>query len=187
MPRRQPPSKRRTADPRENGVPGLASEDGAPTRPPTTSPTSPSTAPPGALDDTVAEVVVDEPAEAPLSPGPAAPPDPDRSAFEPWLQQFDGQYDPEAGITRVADKRWTLRRIAPPGSLGQVLLSMVCFLIATTLLILALILKDPQYTYTAPVLTPLGLYLALRLFRKWKGHRALTVRIEETLDGPVDR
>ena len=98
---------------------------------------------------------------------------------------FDRQFDPEAGITRVADKRWTLRRFAPAPALRQVLLSMVCFLAASTALILAINLGDPVYVYSAWVVTPVGGFFAIRLFRRWKGRRSLTVRIEETLDGPV--
>ncbi len=168
-------------------------------------------APEGALDETVAEMVVEDAGveeelrvlddgadrygggaggrEAPLSMGPASPDARNAGAggaFEPWTLELEGGYDPEAGIMRVADKRFSLRRLAPPGSLGQLLLSLVLFLIAVNLGIVAVIMRDPVYVYTAPVVTPVGLFFAIRMFRKWKGHRALTIRIEETLEGPVE-
>jgi len=163
--------------------------------------------PEGALDETVAEMEVEEDlrvlddggdrfggGEAPLSMGPASPDAGRRGATgeaggasEPWTFELEGGYDPEAGIMRVADKRFSLRRLAPPGSLGQLILSLVLFLIAVNLGIVAVILRDPVYVYTAPVVTPVGLFYSIRMFRRWKGHRALTIRIEETLEGTAER
>jgi hypothetical protein len=104
-------------------------------------------------------------------------------AHDVWSRQFGGQADPEAGIFRVADKRFSIRHIA--GSpLGLLISSLLWFLAGSTLLILAVILQDDYYVYPAPVLVPFAWFMCWRTWRRWKGRAMFADRLVETLDGP---
>lgn len=100
-----------------------------------------------------------------------------------WTKQFGGALDPEAGIYRVADKRFSLRHITG-SALAQLITSLVWFLAGSTLLVFALILQDDYFVYPAPVLVPLAYFMCVRTWRWWKGRALFTDRLVETLDGP---
>lgn len=104
-------------------------------------------------------------------------------AHDVWSRQFGGQADPEAGIYRVADKRFSLKHITG-SALALLIGSLVWFLAGTTLLILAVILQDDYYVYPAPVLVPFAWFMSWRTWRRWKGRALFADRLVETLDGP---
>jgi hypothetical protein len=97
---------------------------------------------------------------------------------------LEGQLDPERGIMRVADRRFSLRRLVRTGTLGQLILSLLCFLVGATALVLAINLRDPPFIGAAAVGTPVSWFYCVRLFRRWLGGRQYGHRLIETLDGP---
>jgi len=125
-----------------------------------------------ALDDTVADVELEESLDQ-VEPGQASP-------APVVLDEELGDYDPEAGQSRIADKSGIAGQIMSEA--GMFVVGVCAALGGTSVLIWGLIMKTPQSLIAALVIAPPSLIWAFMKWRRWLGGAPYAYRLLMSLN-----